>query len=147
MLTIEHNLQNTETQAPNAFETKPGIPLHFASGLLGFEQNHQFELILDEELQPFQWMKGVDADQSFLVIPPGFAAENYSVEISDDDVELLKLHDSKDAKVVCIATYHPNETVTVNLKGPIIYNQHTGEARQVVPLNASELPLSHPMGN
>ena len=57
-------------------------------------------------------MKGVDADQSF-GHPPGFAADNYSVEISDDDVELLKLHDSNDAKVVCIATYHPNETVTV----------------------------------
>jgi len=37
--------------------------------------------------------------------------------------------------------------VTVNLKGPIIFNQQTGKARQIVPLNAAELSLSHPMGN
>ena len=43
---------------------------------------------------------------------------------------------SNEAKGVCIATYHPNETVTINLKGPIIFNQQTGEARQIVPLNA-----------
>ena len=68
-------------------------------------------------------------------------------ELSDDDVALLGIQSPEDAQVICIATYHPNETVTVNLKGPIIFNQQTGKARQIVPLNAAELSLSHPMGN
>jgi len=49
--------------------------------------------------------------------------------------------------VLNIATYHPDETVTVNLKGPIVYNQVTKAARQVVPRNAADLSLAHPVGN
>ena len=144
MLTIEHTIP--ESTSPSA-ERPEGVPLHFPGGLLGFESNKQFELISDDELKPFQWLKGLDADQSFLVIPPAFVVVNYSVEISDDDVALLGIQSPEDAQVICIATYHPNETVTVNLKGPIIFNQKTGKARQIVPLNAAELSLSHPMGN
>ncbi len=144
MLTIEHTIP--ESTSPSA-ERSEGAPLHFPGGLLGFESNKQFELISDDELKPFQWLKGLDADQSFLVIPPAFVVVNYSVEISDDDVALLGIQSPEDAQVICIATYHPNETVTVNLKGPIIFNQQTGKARQIVPLNAAELSLSHPMGN
>jgi len=144
MLTIEHTIP--ESVSPSA-ERPEGIPLHFDGGLLGFEANKQFELISDEELKPFQWLKGMDADQSFLVIPPAFVVGNYSVEISDDDVALLGIQSTEDAQVICIATYHANETVTINLKGPIIFNQQTGQARQIVPLNAAELSLCHPMGN
>ena len=144
MLTIEHTIP--ESASPSA-ERPEGVPLHFTGGLLGFEANKQFELISDDELNPFQWLKGLDADQSFLVIPPAFAVGNYSVEIADDDVALLGIQSPEDARVICIATYHPNETVTINLKGPIIFNQQTGEARQIVALNAAELSLCHPMGN
>ena len=45
------------------------------------------------------------------------------------------------------ATWHPDESVTVNLKDPIIYNEKTRQARQVVPKKAAELSLAHPMGN
>ena len=148
MLTIEHK-QQKEAEVTTATDCglKPGLPLHFAFGLLGFEANKQFELISDDELNPFQWLNGIDADQSFLVIQPAFAVENYTVELSDDDVAMLGLQNQADAVVICIATYHPNESVTINLKGPIIYNHQTGEARQIVPLNAADLSLSHPMGN
>ena len=144
MLTIEHTIP--ESVSPSA-EGPEGKPLHFEGGLLGFEANKQFELISDEELTPFQWLKGIDANQSFLIVPPAFAVDNYSVEIPDDDAALLDIHSPEDAQVICIATYHPNETVTINLKGPIIFNQQTGQARQIVPLNAAELSICHPMEN
>ena len=75
------------------------------------------------------------------------AVGNYGVEIADDDVVLLNLKEPSDAGMLCIATYHLNEKVTINLKGPIVYHKETGRARQVVPLNAATLSLSHPMGN
>ncbi|MDP6905775.1 MAG: flagellar assembly protein FliW, partial [Verrucomicrobiota bacterium] len=105
MLTIEHKQQEAESRAVEVPEIKPGVPLHFASGLLGFETNKNFELISDEELNPYQWLKGTDADQSFLVIPPSYAVEDYSVELADDDVVMLELNDQADAVVLCIATY------------------------------------------
>ena len=73
--------------------------------------------------------------------------EHYSIKLADEDVALLGLENSEDSVVLNIATYHPDETVTVNLKGPIVYNKSTQKARQVVPRNAAELSLAHPMGN
>ena len=147
MLTIEHKQQEAESRTAETSETNSGLPLHFVSGLLGFETNKDFELISDEELNPYQWLKGTDADQSFLVIPPSYAVEDYSVELADDDIVMLELNDQADAVVLCIATYHPNESVTINLKGPIVYNKKTLQGKQIVPLNAANLPLAHPMGN
>ena len=146
MLTIEN--KRTETGSPadvKAVET--GSELYFASGLLGFELNKQFELVTDPELSPYQWLKGMDADQSFLVIPPSYVVENYSIDLADEDVALLGLENPNDAVVLNIATYHVDETVTVNLKGPLVYNTTTKAARQVVPRNAADLSLAHPMGN
>ena len=64
-----------------------------------------------------------------------------------EHVALLGLDNPEDAVVLNIATYHADERVTVNLKGPIVYNKATQTARQIVPRNASDLPLAHPMGN
>ena len=146
MLTIEN--KRTETGSPaDAKVVETGTELYFASGLLGFELNKQFELITDPELSPYQWLKGMDADQSFLVIPPSYVVENYSIDLADEDVALLGLENPNDAVVLNIATYHVDETVTVNLKGPLVYNENTNSARQVVPRNAADLSLAHPMGN
>ncbi len=132
-----------EVQLPPQTE----VELHFPAGLLGFEKNKFFRLLSDPDLEPYKWMKGRDAEQSFLVIPPSFAVENYTIEISDEDQQLLGLRSQDDAVVLNIATWHPDETVTVNLKGPIIYNKQNGLARQVIPLNAPSLSLAYPMGN
>ena len=146
MLTIEH--KRTEPESPTEASTVvKGAQLYFASGLLGFERNRQFELITDAELTPYQWLKGMDADQSFLVIPPSYVVEKYSIDLADEDVAVLGLENPADAVVLNIATYHPDETVTVNLKGPIVYNQSTSAARQVVPRNAADLSLAHPVSN
>jgi|TARA_B100000676_G_scaffold105138_1_gene104924 flagellar assembly factor FliW len=146
MLTIEH--KRTEIDASTEASTvTSGAELYFASGLLGFERNQLFELITDPELSPYQWLRGKDADQSFLVIPPGYVVENYNIDLADEDVALLGLENPEDAVVLNIATYHPDETVTVNLKGPIVYNQVTKAARQIVPRNAADLSLAHPVGN
>ena len=146
MLTIEH--KRTEIDASTEASTvTSGAELYFASGLLGGERNQLFELITDSELSPYQWLRGKDADQSFLVIPPGYVVENYNIDLADEDVALLGLENPEDAVVLNIATYHPDETVTVNLKGPIVYNHVTKAARQIVPRNAADLSLAHPVGN
>ena len=146
MLTIENKSIEVAPQAEASAEIS-GLDLYFASGLLGFELNKDFELITDPELAPYQWLRGKDADQSFLVIPPSYVVEHYSIELADEDVALIGLENSEDGVVLNIATYHADETVTVNLKGPIVYNKSTQKARQVVPRNAAELSLAHPMGN
>ena len=150
MITIEKTRTDGPVLSPGRDETpteKVGIELHFPSGLLGFENGNHFRLISDSDLEPYQWMKGLDDEQAFLVLPPSYAVENYAIELSDEDEEIIGLKSPDDAVVLNIATWHPDETVTINLKGPIIYNKETLLARQVIPLNAPDLSLAHPMGN
>jgi flagellar assembly factor FliW len=150
MITIEKTRTEGPVQVPDREGLAPaetGVELHFPAGLLGFEANEHFRLIRDEDLEPYQWMKGLDDEQAFLVIPPGYVVDNYNIEISDEDQALLNLKNPDDAMVLNIATWHPDETVTINLKGPIVYNKDTLQARQVIPLNALDLSLAHPMGN
>ena len=150
MITIEKTRTDGPVHVPAREGIAPvetGVELHFPAGLLGFEANQHFRLIRDADLEPYQWMKGLDAEHAFLVIPPGYVAENYNIEISDEDQELLGIKNPDDALVLNIATWHPDETVTINLKGPIVYNKATMQARQVIPLNAPDLSLAHPMGN
>ena len=49
--------------------------------------------------------------------------------------------------ILNIVTYGPNQTMTVNLKGPIIVNRHTMVAKQVVPKNAAALATTFPLNN
>jgi flagellar assembly factor FliW len=150
MITIEKTRTDGPVQAPDREGLAPadtGLEIHFLTGLLGFEACKHFRLIRDEDLEPYQWMKGLDDEQAFLVIPPGYVVDNYNIEISDEDQKLLGLKNTDDAMVLNIATWHPDETVTINLKGPIVYHKETLQARQVIPLNAPDLSLAHPMGN
>lgn len=145
MLTIEQN--RVEEKIVPLF-TETTLDLRFPCGLLGFEQVKDYRLHAYSDLHPFQWLEGLNSNGlCFLVVPPAFVVESYQIEISDDDVAFLGLVEPDDAVVLNVATYHPDGSITVNLKGPIIYNKASNVARQVVPKNASILSLKHPLGN
>lgn len=145
MLTIEQS--RVEEKIVPVF-TETTMDLRFPCGVLGFEQVKDFRLHAYSDLHPFQWLEGLKSNGlCFLVVPPGYVVESYQIELTDDDVSFLGLSDPEDAMVLNVATYHPDGAITVNLKGPIVYNRHTGVARQVVPKNAAELSIKHPLGN
>jgi flagellar assembly factor FliW len=145
MLTIQQN-RVEEKIIPLFNETV--LDLQFPCGLLGFEQVKTYRLHSFADLHPFLWLEGQSGNGlCFLVVPPSYVVESYSVELTDDDVEFLGLSSPDDAMLLNIATFHPNGSITVNLKGPIIYNRTTLIARQVVPKNAATLSIKHPLGN
>ena len=82
---------------------------------------------------------GNENKQAFLLVPPSHVLETYSIEVSKEDVDFLSLQSTEDALIFNIVTYGPNQTMTVNLKGPILVNRHTMVAKQVVPKNAAAL--------
>lgn len=145
MLTIEQN--RVEEKIIPLF-TETTIDLRFPCGLLGFEQVKEFKLHAYSDLQPFLWLEAINGNGlCFLVVPPSFVVSAYQIELTDDDVAFLGLDDPDDAVVLNIATFHSDASITVNLKGPIIYNKFTHVARQIVPKNASVLSIKHPLGN
>jgi flagellar assembly factor FliW len=120
--------------------------IQFPLGLLGFEQIKKFVLLSNPDEAPFRWLQVLnDSSLAFLVISPFEVDPAYAPNLPDNDTEFLGLESPEDALVYNIVTLHRNGSATVNLKGPIVVNRHTFIGKQVVPLNAPELPLQHPL--
>jgi len=115
----------------------------FPDGLLGFETLRKAALEPVSDAPPFSG----EVDQSFLVVAPVFVTASYRFELGTTDCRTLNLTRASDAGVVNIVTLRRDGSLTVNLKGPIVFNKLTGEARQVVPINAAELPVNFPVAN
>lgn len=124
------------------------VSLAFPDGLLGFETLRAAGLEPIADAQPFSWLKfHGDTTQSFLVVAPVYVTASYRFELGSTDCRTLNLTRASEAGVINIVTLRRDGSLTVNLKGPIVYNKLTGEARQVVPINAAELPVNFPVAN
>lgn len=133
----------TETEIC-ATEGRDIIRLPF--GLLGFEHVKQYTLLANPAEDPFMWLQMLDdAKQAFLVVPPDRLALNYQPDINDDEVGFLDLDQPTDAFLINIVTLRGNGQATVNLKGPVVINRRTHIGKQVIPNNAAQYSLRHPL--
>src|SRR6202000_2707278 len=108
-------------------------------GLLGFERMKDYLLIANPAEEPFGWLqvKG-DTSLSFVVINLFLIAPDYHPHIPQADVEFLGLNEPGDAMLLNIVTVHKQGQATMNLKGPIVINRHTGIGKQVVIANPTD---------
>ena len=126
--------------------TSEGGVIQMPGGLLGFEHVRNFVLLGSREEAPFLWLQMVDDPSlAFLVVEPGYVTDDYQPEVSDAEVEVIGLANAEDAWVLNIVTVHGDGHATVNLRGPILINRHTLVAKQVIPLNANQYDLQHPL--
>jgi flagellar assembly factor FliW len=115
-------------------------------GLLGFEQCKRFALYAKPEQEPFLWLQPVgNLKLAFLVMSPFVVAPDYRPTIPDEDAHFLGLERPEDALIVNIVTVRGPKQATVNLKGPIVLNRRTLTAKQVIPLNAPNFSVAHPL--
>jgi len=139
MITAE--LTETETHCT---EGRDIIRLPF--GLLGFEHVKQYILLANPAEDPFLWLQMLDdAKRAFLVAPPERLVTDYQPDISDDEVEFLGLSNPADAFLLNIVTLRGKGQATVNLKGPVVINRRTLIGKQVIPNNAAQYSLHHPL--
>ena len=117
-------------------------------GVFGFEQVRSATLASPESIAPFQFLhlQG-DGGTGFVVVEPQWVSLDYRIELEAHDCKSLGLESASEAKILNIAIVRADGSVTVNLKGPIVYNTRTLIGRQIVPVNAAELPVNHPVGN
>ena len=115
-------------------------------GLLGFESFKRFVLLANPEEAPFLWFETPDDRSiSFLVVSPFIVLPNYQPELTPEDVALLELKNLRDAMIFNIVTLRGNHAATVNLKGPIVVNRATLVGKQVIPVNAANYAVQHPL--
>jgi flagellar assembly factor FliW len=135
----------------NCVETEPvasvaASDVRLPMGLLGFERMKDYLLIANPAEEPFGWLqvKG-DTSLAFVVINPFLIVPDYKPDIPQADVEFLGLNDAEDAMLLNIVTVHKHGEATMNLKGPIVLNRHTGVGKQVVIANATDYSVQHPL--
>jgi flagellar assembly factor FliW len=115
-------------------------------GLLGFEHVKQYILLANPDEAPFMWFQMLDdAKRAFLVAPPSQVVPDYRPDISDDEVDFLELTDPADAFLLNIVTLRGSGQATINLKGPVVINRRTLVGKQVIPTNAAQYSLHHPL--
>jgi flagellar assembly factor FliW len=114
--------------------------------LLGFEHLKDYLLLSNPAEAPFFWLQVAnDPHLAFLVIEPCLAAPDYRPDINERDATALGLEEPQDALLFNIVTLHGPKQATVNLKGPIVVNRHTWIGKQVIPDNAADYLVRHPL--
>jgi flagellar assembly factor FliW len=115
-------------------------------GLLGFERVKNYVLIANPQEEPFRWLQMLEnGRKAFLVVSPFLVKPDYQPDIPADDVEFLGLSNPEDALVYNICTIRGPGQATINLKGPIVLNRHTLIGKQIIPNNATQFALCHPL--
>jgi flagellar assembly factor FliW len=104
-------------------QVEENMIISFPRGILGFADYHRY-IILEQEQSVFRFLQSVDEPSlSFVVIMPELVRADYSVELSDEEVELLQIGAPEDGKVYGIVTIPENVAeMTVNLQAPVVIN-------------------------
>ena len=106
----------------------------FQDGLPGLEEDTQFALLSHEDSEPICWMQSLIRPQIALpVLNPFLICPTYSFDISDSDVERLKIEDAKDVCIlnVLVIPHGDPDGMTINLSAPLIINMKNRQGRQI----------------
>ncbi len=109
--------------------------IQMPKGFYGFPDSRQFVLIGEMSVEfPFVWLQSItEQEVCFILTDPFLFVEDYNFEIDDDVVTQLKINSVEDVQVFSTVVIKQDiETSTINLKSPIIINQNTRLAEQVV---------------
>lgn len=120
--------------------------IEFTEGLLGFENLTKFFIVDPGDQTLILWLQSVDdANTAFPIIEPKIFQPNYMIKLLPVELNSLQLENLANASVYTILTIPQNVTeMSANLKAPIIINNKTKIARQIV-LQDSKLEVRFKM--
>ena len=102
----------------------------FPMGIPGFRDLKRFVLI--DYKDQIKWLHAVDdPDVAFIVVNPFVIFPSYSVDIKDDEELFLGIKGPADVAVFTILSV-ANNSITANLKGPIVLNSVNYLAAQIL---------------
>jgi flagellar assembly factor FliW len=120
--------------------------IEFTEGLLGFENLKKFFIVDPGDQTLILWLQSTDdAATAFPIIEPKIFQPNYMVKLLPVELNSLALENLQNASVYTVLTIPQNVTeMSANLKAPIIINNKTKMARQIV-LQDSKLEVRFKM--
>lgn len=119
----------------------------FPNGLPGLENEKRFILLPIEGNDSLQVMQSVESPSTALIVSNPYAImDDYSFEIDEPTLELLKINAQEDLMILAVMTLkQPIESSTINLQAPLVFNIANQTAKQMI-LNDSRYNLRQPIG-
>ena len=120
--------------------------IEFTEGLLGFENLKKFFIVDPGDQTLILWLQSTDdATTAFPIIEPKIFQPNYMIKLLPVELNSLALENLQNASVYTVLTIPQNVTeMSANLKAPVIINNKTKMARQIV-LQDSKLEVRFKM--
>lgn len=106
----------------------------FSDGLFGFEDIKKYIIFQMEDDNPLMWMQSIEEGSlAFILIRPFEFNPNYSLQLSDSDVEELGLTSPDDSDIfgIVVVPEDPSK-MTANLQGPVVINRVLKKGKQVI---------------
>lgn len=111
--------------------------IEFSEGILGFDYVDRF-VLLEEKDSPFIWLQAYsEPELAFVMISPLQFMAEYSLVISQTDLDDVDAKSPEELAVYAIVTIpsHDPADMTANLQGPIIINMKTRKGKQAISLS------------
>ncbi|MFQ5736260.1 MAG: flagellar assembly protein FliW [Thermodesulfobacteriota bacterium] len=107
----------------------------FSRGIPGFANLRRFILIDHDAQGLFKWLQSVDEPSlAFLLTNPNAFRADYTVPLKRAEIEELGVKDASDVitlVMVCVSQGE-NKRVSLNLKGPVVFNSGNMRAVQCI---------------
>lgn len=111
--------------------------INFPDGILGFDYIRRFAL-LEENESPFVWLQAYgEPELAFVMISPLEFLDEYSLVISQSDIDDVGASGPDELLVYAIVTIPSDNPsgMTANLQGPVIINPRTRKGKQAISLS------------
>jgi flagellar assembly factor FliW len=106
--------------------------IRFPAGLLGLDGCQDWVLLADAENPSLGWMQSVThADVALAVVSPRRFVPDYQVRLMRKELESLALDSPQSAHVLTIVSKN-EQTISLNLKAPLLINLERRLGRQVI---------------
>ncbi len=122
-----------------SIEIEPDDILFFRNGLIGFEDCRHWVLLADSDNSAVAWLQSMQhSDIALPVVSPRRFVSGYQVRLEPNDVDLLQLSKVEQAFVLAIVSRN-EESLTLNLRAPIVVNLDRRIGSQVITVDAQPM--------
>ena len=119
--------------------------VHFEDGIPAFEDEHEFLIVPYDDESPYVFLQSITTpDLAFLMTMPFVFFPDYEFELDDESQSRLGIKTQEDMLIYTLLTIPGGKVaeMTANLMAPVVLNQNTMQARQVV-LDKSRYTTKH----
>lgn len=118
-----------------ALRIEPEDILSFPAGLLGLETCHEWVLLADAQNESLGWLQSSSRPEIALaVVSPRRFVPDYQFRVFRSELSPLELSRLEDAQVLVIVGRN-EQSITLNLRAPVVINLDRRLGRQVVTNN------------